>query len=74
MKGTVPIFFLKMGTVPILCLLASCGFQLQGRQLLPPQFAYTYVDTNDEQSDFVGTRKALIASKVNVIPTKNLAA
>ena len=72
MKGTVPIFFLKMGTVPILCVLTACGFHLQGRQPLPAQFAYTYVDTQDEQTDFVqDLRKALIASKVNVIRTKN---
>jgi LPS-assembly lipoprotein len=74
MKGTVPIFFLKMGTVPILCMLASCGFHLQGRQPLPAQFSQTYVDTKDEQTDFVqDLRKALIASKVNVIPTKGSA-
>ena len=72
MKGTVPIFFLKMGTVPILCVLASCGFHLQGRQPLPAQFTHTYVDTQDEQTDFVqDLRKALIASKVNVIRTKS---
>jgi LPS-assembly lipoprotein len=58
--------------VTILCTLASCGFHLQGRQPLPAQFAYTYVDTRDEQTDFVqDLRKALIASKVNVIRTKN---
>ena len=72
MKGAVPIFFLKMGAVPILCLLTSCGFHLQGRQPLPAQFSYTYVDTQDEQTDFVqDLRKALIASKVNVIRTKS---
>ncbi len=38
---------------------------------MPAQFAYTYVDTKDEQTDFVqDLRKALIASKVNVIRTK----
>ena len=52
-------------------MLAACGFHLQGRQPLPAQFAYTYVDTQDEQTDFVqDLRKALIASKVNVIRTK----
>jgi len=72
MKGTVPIFFLKMGTVPILCVLTACGFHLQGRQPLPAQFTHTYVDTQDEQTDFVqDLRKALIASKVNVIRTKS---
>jgi LPS-assembly lipoprotein len=72
MKGAVPILLLKMGTVPILCMLASCGFHLQGRQPLPAQFSYTYVDTKDEQTDFVqDLRKSLIASKVNVIRTKS---
>jgi LPS-assembly lipoprotein len=53
-------------------ILAACGFHLQGRQPLPAQFAYTFVDTKDEQTDFVqDLRKALLASKVNVIPTKN---
>ena len=68
--------FLSRGTVPILTLalsllLASCGFHLQGRQPLPAAFQYTYVDTKDEQTDFVqDLRKALIASNVNVIRTK----
>jgi LPS-assembly lipoprotein len=66
---------LSKGTVPILTLLlTSCGFHLQGRQPLPAQFAYTYVDTRDEQTDFVqDLRKALIASKVNVIRTQGSA-
>ncbi len=52
-------------------LLASCGFHLQGRQPLPSAFQYTYVDTKDEQTDFVqDLRKALIASNVNVIRTQ----
>lgn len=51
--------------------LSGCGFHLQGRQPLPAEFAYTYVDTRDEQTDFVqDLRKALIASKVNVIRTR----
>ena len=52
-------------------LLAACGFHLQGRQPLPQVFAYTFIDTPDEQNDFVqGLRKALIASNVNVIRTR----
>jgi LPS-assembly lipoprotein len=52
-------------------LLASCGFHLQGRQPLPEEFAYTFIDTKDEQTDFVqDLRKALIASRVNVIATR----
>lgn len=62
-------------SVPLLALLlAACGFHLQGRQPLPAQFTYTYVDTTDEQTDFVqDLRKALLASKVNVIRTKGSA-
>jgi LPS-assembly lipoprotein len=56
----------------LLVLLAGCGFHLQGRQPLPAHFSHTYVDTQDEQTDFVqDLRKALIASKVNVIRTKS---
>ena len=74
MKGTVRISFLKMGAAPILCMLAACGFHLQGRQPLPAQFTNTYVETQDEQTDFVqDLRKALIASQVNVIRAKGSA-
>ena len=67
--------WLSKGIVPILAvLLAGCGFHLQGRQPLPAQFTNTYVDTQDEQTDFVqDLRKALIASQVNVIRTKGSA-
>jgi LPS-assembly lipoprotein len=52
-------------------LLGACGFHLQGRQALPPAFANTYIDTKDEQTDFVQElRKALIASSVKVIRTQ----
>jgi LPS-assembly lipoprotein len=52
-------------------LLAGCGFHLQGRQPLPPAFGNTYIDTRDEQTDFVqDLRKALIASGSNVIRTQ----
>jgi LPS-assembly lipoprotein len=51
--------------------LAGCGFHLQGKQPLPQAFAYTYVDTKDEQTDFVqDLRKALIASGSKVIRTR----
>ena len=74
MKRGLALFSRKWGLTPFLLLLAGCGFHLQGRQPLPAQFSHTYVDTKDEQTDFVqDLRKALIASKVNVIPTKNSA-
>ncbi len=66
--------WLSKGTVPVLAaslLLASCGFHLQGRQPLPAAFEYTFVESRDEQTNFVqDLRKALIASNVNVIATK----
>ena len=52
-------------------LLTGCGFHLQGKQPLPASFANTYIDTKDEQTDFVqGMRKALISSGYKVIRTK----
>jgi LPS-assembly lipoprotein len=55
----------------LVLMLPACGFHLQGRQPLPAEFAYTFIDTRDEQTDFVqDLRKALIAANVNVIPTK----
>jgi len=49
----------------------ACGFHLQGRQPLPKSFELTYIDTQDEQTDFVqDLRKALIASGSKVIRTK----
>jgi LPS-assembly lipoprotein len=64
---------MEKGTVPVAAalILSACGFHLQGRQPLPAEFTYTYVDTKDEQTDFVqDLRKALIASRVNVIRTR----
>jgi len=50
---------------------SGCGFHLQGRQPLPQDFEYTYIDTKDEQTDFVqDLRKALIATGSKVIRTK----
>jgi LPS-assembly lipoprotein len=72
MRKSMGTSWLSKGTVPIMALLlVSCGFHLQGRQPLPPSFQYTYIDAQDEQTDFVqDLRKALIASNVNVIRTK----
>ena len=50
---------------------SGCGFHLQGRQPLPKEFEYTYIDTKDEQTDFVqDLRKALISSGSKVIRTQ----
>ena len=64
---------LSKGTVPVAAalFLSACGFHLQGRQPLPAQFSYTFVETKDEQTDFVqDLRKALIASGAKVIRTQ----
>jgi len=63
---------MRAGFAPFLVLLlAGCGFHLQGRQPLPASFSNTYIDTKDEQTDFVqDLRKALISSGSKLIPTK----
>jgi LPS-assembly lipoprotein len=62
---------MKFALVATALLLGGCGFHLQGRQPMPAAFAYTFVDTRDEQTDFVqDLRKALIANDVKVIRTK----
>src|SRR5262245_658881 len=69
-RGLAP-FVGKWGLTPFFLLVAGCGFHLQGRQPLPQAFAYTYIDTKDEQTDFVqDLRKALIASGAKVIRTQ----
>jgi LPS-assembly lipoprotein len=61
----------KLLALALTCALSACGFHLQGRQPLPAEFAYTFIDTRDEQTDFVqDLRKALIAANVNVIRTR----
>jgi LPS-assembly lipoprotein len=61
----------KWGLTPFLLLLTSCGFHLQGRQPLPQAFGNTYIETQDEQTDFVqDLRKALIADGVKVLRTR----
>ena len=55
----------------LLLMVAGCGFHLQGRQPLPKTFEYTYIDAQDEQTDFVqDLRKALIAAGSKVIRTQ----
>jgi len=57
--------------VAMVLALSGCGFHLQGRQPLPTSFEYTFIETKDEQTDFVqDLRKALIASGSKVIRTQ----
>ena len=59
----------------LVMLLSGCGFHLQGRQPMPEAFAYTYISTSDEQTDFVqDLRKSLLASGSKVIRTQGSAA
>jgi LPS-assembly lipoprotein len=47
--------------------LTGCGFHLQGRSPLPPQFKHSYVEASDRQSDFVqGLRNALLVNGVEL--------
>jgi LPS-assembly lipoprotein len=62
---------MKACVASLALLLGGCGFHLQGRQPMPQAFAYTYIDTQDEQTDFVqDLRKALIAAGSKVIRTQ----
>jgi len=61
-------------SVLLVVAVAGCGFHLQGRQPLPESFSYTYVDAQDEQTDFVqDLRKSLLTAGVKVIRTKGSA-
>ena len=69
-RGLAP-FAAKWALAPFLLVLTACGFHLQGRQPLPQSFTYTFIDTKDEQTDFVqDLRKALLANGSKVIRTK----
>jgi LPS-assembly lipoprotein len=61
----------RIAAILLVVALAGCGFHLQGRQPMPEAFAYTFIDTKDEQTDFVqDLRKALMASGSKVIRTQ----
>jgi LPS-assembly lipoprotein len=61
----------RIAAIGLIAALSGCGFHLQGRQPMPEAFAYTFIDTQDEQTDFVqDLRKALIASGAKVIRTQ----
>jgi LPS-assembly lipoprotein len=67
MKGTA----CRLAAALLVLVIAGCGFQLQGRQPLPQAFEHTYIDTRDEQTDFVqDLRKALIAAGSKVVRTQ----
>ncbi len=50
-------------TIAAATLLAGCGFHLEGRAPLPAAMRHPYIQTQDEQSDFVQSlRRALLIS------------
>ena len=59
----------RMLLLPLLTLLlAACGFQLQGRQNLPPQLASVQVEAADRHSDFThALRRSLDASGARLV-------
>jgi LPS-assembly lipoprotein len=65
MQATLP----RMLLLPVLALLlAACGFQLQGRQSLPPQLANVQVQAADRHSDFTrALRRSLDASGARLV-------
>jgi len=61
----------RIAAILLVAVLGGCGFHLQGRQSMPEAFAYTFIDTQDEQTDFAqDLRKALLASGSKVIRTQ----
>ncbi|MEO6081218.1 MAG: LPS assembly lipoprotein LptE [Steroidobacteraceae bacterium] len=54
---------MRIAVLASLLLLAACGFQLQGRQVMPAALANVSLDAVDDQSDFTrALRAALKAS------------
>lgn len=54
---------LPAGFLVALCLtLAGCGFQLQGRQVLPPALEQVRLEVSDRQSEFTRALRASLAA------------
>jgi LPS-assembly lipoprotein len=54
---------MKAAVLAVALLLAGCGFQLQGRRVLPPVLSSLHLEAIDDQSDFTrALRKALQSS------------
>jgi LPS-assembly lipoprotein len=59
---------MKTAALACLLLLAGCGFQLQGRQVLPASLTTVQLQSDDPQSDFVrALRTSLTASGARLI-------
>jgi LPS-assembly lipoprotein len=54
---------MRTAMLVVVLALAGCGFQLQGRRVMPPVLSTLHIDAVDEQSDFTrALRAALMAS------------
>jgi LPS-assembly lipoprotein len=59
---------MKTSLLILALLLAGCGFQLQGRRVMPPVLSTLYLQATDEQSDFTrALRTALKASGARLV-------
>jgi len=59
---------MKAAAIACLLLLAGCGFQLQGRQMLPAALASMQLEAVDRQSDFArALRTSLTASGARLV-------
>jgi len=45
----------------LLAMAAGCGFQLQGRQVMPPALTQLQLDPADRQSDFTRALRAALS-------------
>jgi LPS-assembly lipoprotein len=62
---------MKAVLLTMVLLLAGCGFQLQGRRVMPPVLSTVHLQAADEQSDFTrALRKALRASGSRLVPVR----
>jgi outer membrane lipopolysaccharide assembly protein LptE/RlpB len=61
---------MKAAAIACLLVLAGCGFQLQGRQMLPASLASLQLEAVDRQSDFArALRSSLAASGATLVAT-----
>jgi LPS-assembly lipoprotein len=62
---------MKAASLMVFLLLAGCGFQLQGRRVMPPVLSTLYLQAADEQSDFTrALRTALKASGSQLVSAR----
>jgi LPS-assembly lipoprotein len=61
---------MRTAVLAVVLLLAGCGFQLQGRRVMPLALSTLHIEAIDEQSDFTrALRAALQASGVRLVPS-----